>query len=91
MFANFFIQRPVFATVCAQLIVLIGAISIPTLPIAQFPELAPPQVQVISTYIGANAQVVEASVMRRAYDPPTPRPTRPDARRAAPRAGCGPP
>jgi HAE1 family hydrophobic/amphiphilic exporter-1 len=52
----------VFATVCALLIVLGGAIAIPTLPIAQFPELAPPQVIVSSVYIGANAQTVESAV-----------------------------
>ena len=62
MFVDFFIQRPVFATVCALLIVLGGAIAIPTLPIAQFPELAPPQVVVSSIYIGANAQAVESAV-----------------------------
>ncbi len=62
MFVDFFIQRPVFATVCALLIVLGGAIAIPTLPIAQFPDLAPPQVVVSSGYIGANAQAVESAV-----------------------------
>ena len=62
MFVDFFIQRPVFATVCALLIVLAGAISIPTLPIAELPELAPPQVIVSSNYIGANAQTVESAV-----------------------------
>jgi len=59
---DFFIRRPVFATVCALLIILGGAISIPTLPIAQFPNLAPPQVIVSSGYIGANAQTVESAV-----------------------------
>jgi len=48
VFVDFFIQRPVFATVCALLIVLAGAISIPTLPVAELPELAPPQVVVTS-------------------------------------------
>ncbi|HXA83382.1 MAG TPA: multidrug efflux RND transporter permease subunit [Methylomirabilota bacterium] len=62
MFVDFFIRRPVFATVCAVLIVLGGAIAIPTLPIAQFPDLAPPQVVVSSSYIGANAQTVESAV-----------------------------
>jgi HAE1 family hydrophobic/amphiphilic exporter-1 len=62
VFVDFFIQRPVFATVCALLIVLAGAISIPTLPIAELPELAPPQVIVSSNYIGANAQTVESAV-----------------------------
>src|SRR6202167_2984710 len=62
MFVNFFIQRPVFATVCALLIVLAGTAVLPTLPIAQFPNLAPPQVGVTSTYIGASAQTVESAV-----------------------------
>ncbi|HSC44314.1 MAG TPA: multidrug efflux RND transporter permease subunit [Candidatus Acidoferrum sp.] len=62
MFVDFFIKRPVFATVCALVIVLAGAISIPTLPIAQLPDLAPPQVIVSSVYIGANAQTVESAV-----------------------------
>jgi HAE1 family hydrophobic/amphiphilic exporter-1 len=62
LFVEFFIRRPVFATVCALLIVLGGAIAIPSLPIAQFPQLAPPQVVVSSNYIGANAQAVESAV-----------------------------
>jgi len=62
VFVDFFIERPVFATVCALLIILGGAIAIPSLPIAQFPELAPPQVVVSSGYIGANAQTVESAV-----------------------------
>ena len=62
VFVDFFIRRPVFATVCALLIILGGAISIPSLPIAQFPNLAPPQVVVSSGYIGANAQTVESAV-----------------------------
>ncbi|MGC2161491.1 MAG: multidrug efflux RND transporter permease subunit [Silvibacterium sp.] len=59
---DFFIHRPVFATVCALLIVLAGAVVIPTLPISLYPTLAPPQVTVSSNYIGANAQVVESAV-----------------------------
>jgi HAE1 family hydrophobic/amphiphilic exporter-1 len=62
MFSNFFIRRPVFASVCAMLIVLAGAAVIPSLPIAQFPNLAPPQVSVSSFYIGASAQTVESAV-----------------------------
>jgi HAE1 family hydrophobic/amphiphilic exporter-1 len=62
MFVKFFIDRPVFATVCALLIILAGAIAIPSLPIAQFPQLAPPQVSVQSFYTGANSQAVESSV-----------------------------
>jgi HAE1 family hydrophobic/amphiphilic exporter-1 len=52
----------VFATVCALLIILAGAVSIPTLPISQFPQLAPPQVVVTSNYVGANAAQVESAV-----------------------------
>ncbi len=62
MFVDFFIRRPVFATVCALMIILAGAAVIPTLPIAQFPDLAPPQVSVGSAYIGASAQTVETAV-----------------------------
>src|SRR5438270_3489120 len=62
MFVNFFIRRPVFASVCALLIILAGAVVIPTLPISQLPNLAPPQVGVTSAYIGASAQTVESAV-----------------------------
>ncbi len=62
MFVNFFVRRPVFATVCALLIILAGTAVIPTLPISQFPNLAPPQVSVSSAYIGASAQTVESAV-----------------------------
>lgn len=62
MFVDFFIRRPVFATVCALMIILAGAVVIPTLPIAQFPNLAPPQISVTSAYIGASAQTVETAV-----------------------------
>ena len=59
---DFFIQRPVFSTVCALMIILAGAICIPTLPIAQFPNLAPPQVGVTAVYTGASSQTVESAV-----------------------------
>lgn len=62
MFVDFFIHRPVFATVCALLIILAGAVSIPTLPVALYPNLAPPQVMVESAYIGADAETVEKAV-----------------------------
>jgi HAE1 family hydrophobic/amphiphilic exporter-1 len=62
MFVRFFIDRPVFASVCALLILLAGAVVIPTLPISQFPNLAPPQVGVTSFYTGASAQTVESAV-----------------------------
>jgi HAE1 family hydrophobic/amphiphilic exporter-1 len=62
MFVDFFIRRPVFATVCALLIILAGAVVIPSLPIAQFPTLAPPQISIASFYTGASAQTVETAV-----------------------------
>jgi len=62
MFVETFIKRPILASVCSLVIILAGAIAIPTLPIAQFPELAPPQVQVIAVYNGASAQTVETAV-----------------------------
>jgi HAE1 family hydrophobic/amphiphilic exporter-1 len=62
VFVDFFIRRPVFATVCALLIVLAGAVVIPSLPISLYPQLAPPQVVVAANYVGANAQVVESAV-----------------------------
>ena len=62
MFVDFFIHRPVFATVCALLIILAGAVCIPTLPIELYPNLAPPQVAVTSVYVGANADTVEKAV-----------------------------
>src|SRR5829696_1941732 len=62
MFVDFFIRRPVFAAVCAIVITLAGGLAIPGLPIAQYPDLAPPQVTVTSTYVGASSDVVETSV-----------------------------
>jgi hydrophobic/amphiphilic exporter-1 (mainly G- bacteria), HAE1 family len=62
VFVAFFIRRPVFAAVCAIVITLAGAMSAPTLPIAQYPDLAPPQVVVTATYVGASSDVVETAV-----------------------------
>ncbi|HUD75501.1 MAG TPA: efflux RND transporter permease subunit, partial [Terracidiphilus sp.] len=62
MFVDFFIHRPVFATVCALLIILAGAVCIPNLPVAMYPTLAPPQVGVDCNYVGANAETVETAV-----------------------------
>ena len=59
---DFFIHRPVFATVCALLIILAGAVVIPSLPISLYPQLQPPQVTVTTGYIGANASQVESAV-----------------------------
>ncbi len=59
---DFFLKRPIFASVCSLIILLLGAVCIPLLPIAQFPIIAPPTVTVTATYTGASAQAVEASV-----------------------------
>ena len=59
---EFFIRRPIFATVCALLIVLAGAVSLPTLPVSLYPQLAPPQVVVTCNFVGANSATVESAV-----------------------------
>ena len=60
--SHFFIDRPVFAAVIAILITLLGLIAYPTLPVAQFPEIAPPTVTVNATYAGASAETVAETV-----------------------------
>jgi HAE1 family hydrophobic/amphiphilic exporter-1 len=62
MFLRIFVERPILSGVIAALILLAGAASIPGLPIAQYPQIAPPTVTVTSTYIGADAATVEAAV-----------------------------
>src|SRR5512141_3174796 len=62
MFVNTFIKRPILASVCSLIIILGGVIAIPTMPVAQFPPLAPPNITVTSIYTGANAQEVETAV-----------------------------
>ncbi len=62
MFVDIFIRRPILSSVLALVIILAGVVSIPTMPIAQYPELAPPQVSVNAFYTGANAQAVETAV-----------------------------
>jgi HAE1 family hydrophobic/amphiphilic exporter-1 len=59
---NFFIDRPIFATAIALLMLLAGAISMLVLPVAQYPPLVPPQVQVSTQYIGGSADVVDGTV-----------------------------
>lgn len=59
---RFFITRPVFSSVLSLLFVLVGALAIPTLPVSQYPSLALPQVNVMSFYTGASAEVVESAV-----------------------------
>ena len=60
--ANFFIRRPIVAIVIAILTVIVGAISIATLPVAQFPQIAPPEIRLQATYPGADAQTLEQAV-----------------------------
>ncbi|MGH6679163.1 MAG: efflux RND transporter permease subunit, partial [Bradyrhizobium sp.] len=55
---NFFIERPVFASSIAIIMVLAGLIAFFSLPVAQFPDVTPPQVNVSASYTGASAQVV---------------------------------
>lgn len=62
MFSKFFINRPIFATVLALLIVVAGLVTLGILPIAQYPEITPPTVQVSAVYPGANAQTVAQTV-----------------------------
>jgi hydrophobic/amphiphilic exporter-1 (mainly G- bacteria), HAE1 family len=61
-FAHFFIDRPIFAAVVSILISLVGAIAYFSLPVAQYPEIAPPTVVVRASYPGANAETVAATV-----------------------------
>src|SRR5215831_2403179 len=60
--SKFFIRRPIVAMVIAILTVIIGAVTITQLPIAQFPQIAPPEVQIRATYVGADSQTIEQSV-----------------------------
>lgn len=62
MFSKFFIERPIFAIVLAILMILAGALTVFTLPIAQFPEITPPTVNVSASYPGANAETVANTI-----------------------------
>src|SRR5438270_12253920 len=62
MFTRFFIDRPIFATVLSIIVVLAGAVGITALPVAQYPEITPPTVEVSASYPGANAKVVADTV-----------------------------
>ncbi len=62
MISRFFIHRPIFATVIAIVMVLVGAVTIYTLPVAQFPDITPPTVQVTAVYPGASAETVAKTV-----------------------------
>jgi len=61
-FAHFFVDRPIFATVLSIIIVLVGALSFYTLPVAQYPEIVPPTIVVRASYPGANAETIAATV-----------------------------
>lgn len=62
MFVETFIKRPVLTIVCSIIVLLIGLVSIPTLPVEQYPNISPVQVVVTANYIGASAEVVENTV-----------------------------
>ncbi len=62
MFADFFIKRPVFASVCSLMILIAGAVCLPLLPIEQYPDISPVQIAVTANYQGASADVVEKNV-----------------------------
>src|SRR6202046_5747644 len=60
--SKFFINRPIVAMVISIVMVLVGTITILSLPVAQFPNIAPPEIQVLATYVGADAQTLEQAV-----------------------------
>jgi len=60
--SKFFIRRPIVAMVIAILTVIVGAVSIFTLPVAQFPNIVPPEIMLQATYVGADAQTLEQAV-----------------------------
>src|SRR5437588_2511631 len=62
MFTRFFIDRPIFASVLSIILVLAGAVAVYSLPVAQYPEITPPTVEVYAVYPGANARVVADTV-----------------------------
>jgi HAE1 family hydrophobic/amphiphilic exporter-1 len=60
--STFFINRPIVAMVISIVMVIVGVVSIVALPVAQFPNIVPPEIQVLATYVGADAQILEQSV-----------------------------
>lgn len=60
---KFFIERPIFSAVISITLLILGAIGLATLPVEQFPDIAPPTVQVSTTYFGANAETIQKSVI----------------------------
>src|SRR3984885_4921583 len=62
--SKFFIERPIFAWVIAIVLMMAGAIAVVTLPVAQYPSIAPPVVQITVTYPGASADTVQSTVVQ---------------------------
>src|SRR6266576_2353209 len=60
--SKFFINRPIVAMVISILMVIVGAVTIPSLPVAQFPSIAPPEIRLQATYVGADAKALEQAV-----------------------------
>jgi hydrophobe/amphiphile efflux-1 (HAE1) family protein len=60
--SKFFINRPIVAMVISIVLVLVGSLTILSLPVAQFPNIAPPEIQILATYVGADAQTLEQAV-----------------------------
>jgi hydrophobic/amphiphilic exporter-1 (mainly G- bacteria), HAE1 family len=60
--SKFFIERPIVAMVISIVLVLVGSLTILTLPVSLFPSIAPPEIQILATYVGADAQALEQSV-----------------------------
>ena len=60
--ARFFVNRPIVAIVMSIILVMLGVVAMKGLPIAQYPDIVPPMIQVTTTFIGASATDVEASV-----------------------------
>ena len=63
--ATFFINRPIVAMVISIIMVIVGVVAMVRLPIAQFPNIAPPEIQLTATYVGADALTVEHPSRRR--------------------------
>src|SRR6202166_1021986 len=60
--SKFFIDRPIVAMVIAILMVIVGAVTVTSLPVSQFPNIVPPEIQLQASYVGADAQTLEQSV-----------------------------
>src|SRR6516162_3414154 len=60
--SKFFINRPIVAMVISIVLVTVGSLTVLNLPVAQFPNIAPPEIQILATYVGADAQTLEQAV-----------------------------